>query len=285
MLRERHEGRIVTFSFRDGDASQARVFLELARGGHRLRARLRRDQRHPGSRVRPPDPRADRRRRRDRRGPRRDRARHTDRDGGALTWTHSSICCPQLWRGGRGRPCTSSPSACSSAAIGGLVVGTGLYVTRAGGLILATGAVYGVLNVLVNIFRPIPFIIFMAAVQPLTRAVIGTGIGNERAHLRHLARRRRSRIGRIVEQNLLTVSPGVIEAARVDGRRADRGSCCTVAAARGARPADPRLHVRRSSPSSTCRRSAGYIGGGGLGDFAIRTATASSSRSSRGPRC
>ena len=33
VLRERHEGRIVTFSFRDGDASQARVFVELAEAG------------------------------------------------------------------------------------------------------------------------------------------------------------------------------------------------------------------------------------------------------------
>ncbi|QAY73403.1 methionine ABC transporter ATP-binding protein [Agromyces protaetiae] len=33
VLRERHEGRLVTLSFRDGDASQASVFLELARAG------------------------------------------------------------------------------------------------------------------------------------------------------------------------------------------------------------------------------------------------------------
>ncbi|GAA1763506.1 methionine ABC transporter ATP-binding protein [Agromyces humatus] len=33
VLRERHEGRIVTISFRDGDASQAAVFLELANAG------------------------------------------------------------------------------------------------------------------------------------------------------------------------------------------------------------------------------------------------------------
>ncbi|WP_353827142.1 methionine ABC transporter ATP-binding protein [Agromyces sp. SYSU T0242] len=33
VLRERHEGRIVTCSFRDGDASQARVFLDLAEAG------------------------------------------------------------------------------------------------------------------------------------------------------------------------------------------------------------------------------------------------------------
>jgi D-methionine transport system ATP-binding protein len=33
VLRERHEGRLVTFSFRDGDSSQAQVFLDLAGAG------------------------------------------------------------------------------------------------------------------------------------------------------------------------------------------------------------------------------------------------------------
>ena len=33
VLRERHHGRIVTFSFRDGDSSQAQVFLDLAAAG------------------------------------------------------------------------------------------------------------------------------------------------------------------------------------------------------------------------------------------------------------
>lgn len=33
VLRERHQGRIVTFSFRDGDSSQAQVFLDLASAG------------------------------------------------------------------------------------------------------------------------------------------------------------------------------------------------------------------------------------------------------------
>lgn len=33
MLRERHRGRLVTFSFRDGDSSQAQVFLDLASAG------------------------------------------------------------------------------------------------------------------------------------------------------------------------------------------------------------------------------------------------------------
>jgi D-methionine transport system permease protein len=52
--------------------------------------------------------------------------------------------------------------------LGGLLVGLGLYLSRAGS-ILANKAVFGVLNVLVNTVRPIPFIIFLAAAQPLAR--------------------------------------------------------------------------------------------------------------------
>ena len=98
---------------------------------------------------------------------------------------------------------------------GGLIVGLGLYLTRAGS-ILANRSVFGVLNVLVNTIRPIPFIIFLAAVQPLTRAVVGTGIGNN-AMIFTIALAAMFAMARIVEQNLLTVTPGVIEAARSVG--------------------------------------------------------------------
>jgi D-methionine transport system permease protein len=99
--------------------------------------------------------------------------------------------------------------------IGGLIVGLALYVTRAGNL-FANRFVFGVLNVIVNIFRPIPFIIFLTAFQPLARLVVGTGIGTEAA-IFTLALASTFGISRIVEQNLLTVSPGVIEAARAAG--------------------------------------------------------------------
>ena len=62
-----------------------------------------------------------------------------------------------------------------------------LYATRAGSL-LPNKAIFVVLNVVINFFRPIPFIIFIAAVQPLSRMVIGTGIGINARHLRALAR-------------------------------------------------------------------------------------------------
>ncbi len=97
----------------------------------------------------------------------------------------------------------------------GLLLGVGLYVTRPGGL-FPTRPVSVVLNVLVNFFRPIPFVILVAAVQPGARLVVGTGIGN-RAVIFAMVIGSMFAIGRIVEQNLVTVQPGVIEAARSMG--------------------------------------------------------------------
>ncbi|MFJ2553283.1 methionine ABC transporter permease [Microbacterium sp. NPDC087591] len=97
----------------------------------------------------------------------------------------------------------------------GLVIGVILYVTRPGGL--AQNVVVSVIaNLIVNFFRPIPFVIFMAVAQPLARAVIGVGIGTTAgAFIIGLAAA--FAIGRIVEQHLVSVSPGVIEAARAMG--------------------------------------------------------------------
>ncbi|SDT13441.1 methionine ABC transporter permease [Microterricola viridarii] len=97
----------------------------------------------------------------------------------------------------------------------GLLIGLGLYTTRAGGL-LPNKTISTILNVVINFFRPIPFIIFIAALQPLTRAVIGTGIGNNAAVFA-LSIAAAFGIARIVEQNLVTVSPGVVEAGRAMG--------------------------------------------------------------------
>lgn len=102
--------------------------------------------------------------------------------------------------------------------IGGLLgglIGTGLYVTRPGGL-RDSRVVSLLLNVVVNFFRPIPFVIFIAVAQPLIRAIIGVGIGIN-AGVVALSLAASFAIGRIVEQHLVGVSPGVIEAARSMG--------------------------------------------------------------------
>ena len=150
--------------------------------------------------------------------------------------------------------------------IAGLLLGLGLYVTRRGS-ILDNRAVFGTLNFIVNTFRPIPFIIFIAAVQPLARAVVGTGIGNN-ALTFGLALAATFAISRIVEQNLLTVQPGVIEAARSVGAGPLR-IITTILLPEALGPlilGYTFIFIAVTDMSAV----AGLIGGGGLGNFAIQ---------------
>ncbi|UJP10560.1 ABC transporter permease [Microbacterium sp. KUDC0406] len=101
------------------------------------------------------------------------------------------------------------------AGVLGTLIGVALYITRRGGL-LPNRVINGILELLVNFFRPIPFLIFIAVAQPLTRAVIGTGIGTT-AGAFAIGLAASFAIGRIVEQHLVSVPPGVIEAARAMG--------------------------------------------------------------------
>ncbi|HET7414468.1 MAG TPA: methionine ABC transporter permease [Arthrobacter sp.] len=150
--------------------------------------------------------------------------------------------------------------------VAGLVLGLGLYTTRSGSL-LANKPVFGALNVLVNIFRPIPFIIFLAAAQPLARAVTGSGIGNN-AIIFTLSLAAAFGISRIVEQNLLTVQPGVIEAARsVGAGRLRIILTIVIPEALGPLILGYTFIVVALVDMSAV---AGYVGGGGLGNFAIQ---------------
>jgi len=149
--------------------------------------------------------------------------------------------------------------------LGGLLVGLGLYLSRAGN-ILENRTVFTVLNVLVNFIRPIPFIIFLAAAQPLARAVVGTGIGNP-AIIFTISLAASFAMGRIVEQNLLTVSPGVIDAARSVGASPIR-IIFTVLLPEALGPlilGFTFIFVALVDMSAV----AGYVGGGGLGNFAL----------------
>jgi len=99
--------------------------------------------------------------------------------------------------------------------VAGLLLGLALYTTRAGGLFAHRG-VNAVLNVLVNIVRPIPFIIFLTAIQPLTIAVSGTSYG-PRSMIFPMSLMATFATSRLVEQNLVSLDPGVVEAARAMG--------------------------------------------------------------------
>ena len=97
----------------------------------------------------------------------------------------------------------------------GLVLGLALYTTRRGGLV-ANRWVFGLLNLIVNIFRPIPFLILLFAVAPLTVGIVGTRLGST-AMIVPMSVAATFGVSRIVEQNLVAIDPGVIEAARATG--------------------------------------------------------------------
>ncbi|MFS0895671.1 methionine ABC transporter permease [Microbacterium sp. 179-I 3D3 NHS] len=146
----------------------------------------------------------------------------------------------------------------------GLAIGIVLYVTRPGGL-LQNAAVSAVANLAVNFFRPIPFVLFVAVAQPFARAVVGSGIGTTAgAFLIGLAAA--FAIGRIVEQHLVSVSPGVIEAARAMGAGPWR-ILFTVAIPESLGPLIlGYTFIVVALIDMTAM--AGLIGGGGLGAFA-----------------
>lgn len=146
----------------------------------------------------------------------------------------------------------------------GMVLGLALHLTRRSGL-YANAPVHVLLNTLVNFFRPIPFVIFIAAVQPAARLVVGIGIGTK-AVIFALTLAAMFMIARIVEQNLVSVSPGVIEAARAMGASRLR-VVCTVLVPEALGPlvlGFTFAFVAIVDASAI----AGVIAGGGLGTFA-----------------
>lgn len=101
------------------------------------------------------------------------------------------------------------------ATILGSVIGLLLFVTRKGN-ILENKTVSTILNILINIIRPIPFIIFLVAISPLTRAVMGSTIGTAAA-IFPMTIAASFGIARVVENNLVSIDPGIIEAAEAMG--------------------------------------------------------------------
>ncbi|HJC85428.1 MAG TPA: ABC transporter permease [Candidatus Corynebacterium faecigallinarum] len=148
----------------------------------------------------------------------------------------------------------------------GLVLGVLLYTTRGGG-VLANRPVFWVINLLVNIVRPIPFIILLTALGPLTKIVTGSILGINAATFAIIIAASFG-AARIVEQNLVAIDPGVIEAARSMGASPLR-IIFTVIIPEALGPlilGATFMFIAIIDMSAM----AGYIGAGGLGDFAIQ---------------
>ena len=142
-----------------------------------------------------------------------------------------------------------------------------LLATTAKGQILECMPLNRAIGAVVNALRSIPFIILMVAIIPFTRFIVGTSIGTTAAMV-PLVLASIPFIGRQVETSLREVPAGLVEAALSMG-------------------ATPYQIVRRvllpeSMPSIVAQLTtvvialvgesamAGAIGGGGLGDLAIR---------------
>lgn len=124
-----------------------------------------------------------------------------------------------------------------------------------------------VLGFIVNILRSVPFIILLLAISPFTRLIVGTTLGTN-ATIVALVVSASPYIARLVESSIKEVDAGVIEAAQ------SMGSTPFQIVYKVLVPeAKPSLIVGAAIAITTIlgyTAMAGFVGGGGLGDIAIR---------------
>ncbi len=148
----------------------------------------------------------------------------------------------------------------------GLPLGTLLYLTRKGQL-LENQILFSILNLFVNIVRSFPFLLFVVFLIPFTRWIVGTAIGTAAATV-PLAIMAVAYYSRLVEQSLIDVPKGVMEAALSMGASVPKiiFKFLYVEARSGLV-----LGLTTSTISFISYSTiVGVVGGGGIGDFAIR---------------
>ena len=148
----------------------------------------------------------------------------------------------------------------------GLPLGTILYVTRKNH-ILEQRFLYYVLSTIVNMTRSIPFVILMIAVIPFTRLVVGSSIGTNAAIV-PLSLCAIPFLARVVENAVLEVNKGLIEAATAMG--ASAWQIIVKVLIPEALPSIINGFTLTIISLIGYSAMAGAVGGGGLGDVAIR---------------
>lgn len=148
----------------------------------------------------------------------------------------------------------------------GFISGVGLIVTGPKGL-RPNHLVYKSLNLVINILRSFPFIILMISILPLTKFIVGTTIGTTAAIV-PLTLGAAPFTARIIESALLEVDYGIIEAAKSFGAKTNQIIF--------------KVMVKEAMPAMVLgitliiiniigfSAMAGIIGGGGLGDVAVK---------------
>ena len=148
----------------------------------------------------------------------------------------------------------------------GLPVGILLVISAPGGL-KPSPVLYKITDFVVNMLRSVPFLILMILLIPFTRFVVGKAYGPT-ATIISLTVAAAPFVARLVESSLLEVDKGVIEAAQSMG--ADLKTIIVKVMLGEARIS---LIVGVTIALGTIlgySAMAGAVGGGGLGDIAIR---------------
>lgn len=148
----------------------------------------------------------------------------------------------------------------------GFPIGTLLFLTKKNQL-LAHKVLNRMLGIIVNIGRSIPFVILMIAVIPFTRLIVGASIGTSAAIV-PLALATIPFFARMIESTLLEVSPGLIEAALSMG--ATTRQIVFKVLVPEALPGITHCITITIITLIGYSAMAGAVGGGGLGDLAIR---------------
>lgn len=150
-------------------------------------------------------------------------------------------------------------------AILGTVLSLVLVLCRKGGL-KENAVVYAIISTFVNIVRSVPFVILLVTIMPLTRALVGTTIGSTAA-LVPLVFYISPYMARLVENSLLEVDSGIIEASRAMGATTFQVIWhFLLPEALGS--------IVLALTTGTigllgATAMAGYVGGGGVGDLAL----------------
>ena len=150
-------------------------------------------------------------------------------------------------------------------AVIGIPLGVLLVITRKQG-IWPNIVIHQVLNPLINILRSLPFIILLIAIVPFTKLVVGTSIGTTAAIV-PLTVYVAPYIARLVENSLLEVDEGIIEAAKAMGASPLQIiRCFLIPEALGSLVLAITTAIIGLIGSTAM---AGAVGGGGIGDLAL----------------
>ena len=148
----------------------------------------------------------------------------------------------------------------------GLPMGIALVLTRKDGL-KPNAFVFKIIDVIVNVVRSVPFLILLILIIPITRIIVGKSYGPT-ATIVPLTLAAAPFIARLVESSLLEVDQGVIEAAQSMGAGTwDIVWKVLLAEARTSLIINATIALATILGYSAM---SGTVGGGGLGDIAIR---------------